>query len=119
MTAEIETFAEFIVANLRDPAIRNCSDTINRKGVQADRWREAFKDSSTGQLIDVIVPDVVDQVMFELLLLIDSQVIDLKWSLDDDKDPYRGTESEQEGTAAGSYLDEWRELYSNETVSPY
>lgn len=79
MTTLLEEFAGQLMRALRDRAIDAC-DALNRgavNGAQGDRWR--VLDTSTHEALDALIPDIVDQVLFELLAAVDNGSLPLAW----------------------------------------
>ena len=115
LSDQIKEFAELLVREVRDPAIRGCD--MNRSptamSVTAKRWRKAGIDVC-GRAADAIIPDCVDATLFFLLDAIDQGVIKLQFV----SESGCIVDLTQEGLSelAGWYIgiDGFRKMYSQE-----
>jgi hypothetical protein len=115
-SAEIEEFAKLLVQHVRDAAIRS-SDMRLRPDVQSmvsTRWREAARGGSWNAILTAAIPDIVDDVLFYLLIAIDQELLQLSFVASTGKttDLCSDGQSELAGWYMGS--DNWREMYSSE-----
>jgi hypothetical protein len=79
--AELERFAKELMRKVRDPAIE-AADRLAAggiKGPSGERWREVAKDESTRRALEELIPEIVDQTLFELLDAADNARLDLAW----------------------------------------
>lgn len=77
--SQLEEFAGQLMRIVRDRAIDAC-DALNRgaiAGPQGDRWRRLGE--PTHEALETLIPDIVDQVLFELLAAADSGELPLAW----------------------------------------
>lgn len=111
---EIEQFAKVLVREVRDTAIRS-SDVCLRPDVThaiAKRWRASARAGRLESIATVLIPDVVDQTIFQLLRAIDDGT--LKLSFTDSQGRTVDLSEEGLGELAGWYSGEWRETHSKE-----
>lgn len=111
---EIEEFARALVREVRDTAIRS-SDVCLRPDVThviAKRWRGSARASRLEPIATVLIPDVVDEAIFQLLRAIDDG--SLKLSFTDSHGRTVDLSEEGLGELGGWYSGEWRETYSQE-----
>ncbi len=104
---EIEEFAKVLIREVRDEAVSACDITLNpnAQSIIAKRWRE-FKDNPA-ILKDVIIPDVVDAVLFALVQALDDGALHMKFVSKKGKEV--DLSEEGEGELGGWYMGEWRE----------
>ena len=78
---EVEEFAKLLVQEVRDSAIRSCEVLLrpNAAGPTAKRWKEAAAGNSES-FAKTIIPDVVDDTIFELLRAIDEGHLKLSFT---------------------------------------
>lgn len=112
-TREIEEFAKLLVSQVRDAAVRNC-DLLLRPQVNspvAQRWRGLNASSSD---VGVVIPDVVDESVFNLLRAIDEGVLRLKFVCSSGREV--DLTEEGLGELAGWYMGSggWRAMFSGE-----
>jgi len=79
MNPEIEKFAEALVREVRDSAIRSCDMLLqpNVGAPVAKRWR------ASGVSVDavrIVIPDIVDEVVSNLLRAIDQGSLQVRFS---------------------------------------
>jgi hypothetical protein len=115
---EIEEFAKLLTQRVRDAAIQN-SDMNLRSNVQhiiAKRWRSAADSSSPENFAKTIIPDVVDEAIFQLLRSIDEGVLKLQFRSSNGRTV--DLTSEGTGELAGWYSGHgWKERYAKERFS--
>jgi hypothetical protein len=83
--AELQRFAELLMTKVRDQAIAEC-DRLARgeiRGPSGERWRAAKAGSDTEVALLRLIPDIVDQTLFELLDAIDNDVFPILWRGED------------------------------------
>lgn len=116
---EIDEFARQLMQVVRDRAVVACDALIAGAiaGPQGDNWRQP---RSASEALQALVPDVVDQVLFEFLAAVDSGELPVSW-----RDPSGVAEdledlgsSEMAGwlmMGAGG----WRDRYSAQRFNDY
>jgi len=115
LSREIEEFARALVRNVRDASIRNC-DALS-KGSDgspiAKRWKDA-NPSLGSELPSVMIPDSIDEAVFQLLHAIDEGLLRLKYVSDSGREV--DLRIEGGGELAGWYMMSggWRAMFSNE-----
>lgn len=79
---ELEEFARLIVRHVRDSAIRENDFRLSAhaKEPKAKRWREAASKITPEEFARMLIPDVVDTVIFELLRAMDEGVLPLSFT---------------------------------------
>ena len=82
----------------------------------AKRWKEAITNKSPEQVVSIVIPDVVDEAVFHLLLAIDQGLLKLSFTASNGQKVELPTDGlgELSGWYAGS--GGWRALYSKERV---
>jgi hypothetical protein len=112
--AELRRFAELLVRLVRDESIATCDALAARRmgGPDGRRWRDLLDTDAAQQAVQELIPDVVDQVLFQLLNAIDQGDLPLAWRLPDGAcaDLYDLGRSEMAGWFLGS--DGWRAQHS-------
>ena len=111
---EIEEFAKFLVKYVRDRAIQNCDMALHpdAKGLSAVRRKETIKSGDIESILEMIIPDVVDETIFFLLNSIDQNLLRLSFTASNGKTVDLDDGS---GELAGWYTgDGWRAAYSAE-----
>ncbi len=78
MKSEIHEFAELLIVEVRDKAIRECDSLLlpQAKSPIAEEWRKAKVAPDAAR---VLIPDIVDTVLFALLHAIDNERVRLKF----------------------------------------
>lgn len=111
---EIEEFAKVLIENVRDAAIQSNDRTFGEQHVVAKRWNEAAANGSPEAFAKVLIPDIVDSVMFCLLRAIDDGVLRLSFTAANGKTLDLSTEGLSE--LAGWYMGSgaWRAQYAKE-----
>lgn len=110
----ITAFAEDLVKNVRDRAIKNCDVQLHTENLNspiAARWEAIKRNGSFNQFAEMLISDVVDSVLFSLLNAIDdgSLPVFIKG-----KDALIDLADEGYGELGGSYMAEWRSKFSKE-----
>jgi hypothetical protein len=79
---EIEEFAKLLVQNIRDKAIEACDENLQpaARHAIAQRWREAAPNETPDSVAKVIIPDIVDNTLFQLLSAIDNGQLKLSFT---------------------------------------
>lgn len=109
---EIEEFARLLVKHVRDESIRSCDDVRDAQHVIAKRWRNAIRHGDIKSIAKIIIPDIVDETVFQLLNAIDQGLLNLTYKASDGKVVNLAKEGLSE--LAGWYSGSWREMYSTE-----
>jgi hypothetical protein len=113
---EIEEFAKILIEHVRDNTISN-SDRNLRPGARypvALRWKEEISKGTPDSIVNVIIPDIVDETIFQLLAAIDQELLRLSFTASNAKTVDLSTDGQ--GELGGWYMgtDGWREKYSQE-----
>ena len=115
LNPEIEEFAKMLVQEVRDSAISSCDVLLrpNAAGPTAKRWKEAAA-GDPESFAKVIIPDVVDDTVFQLLQAIDGELVKLSFTASNGKTVDLTAEGLSE--LAGWYvgIPGWRSMYSQE-----
>jgi len=129
---DIERFAQILMSRVRDEAIRACdADLAPGRSLRAMRWRGGREDGEVS--LEVAIPDIVDEVLFRLLLAIERGELRLAYKapLDDegeepaDAEPWADlaelgrTELNGELAAQVRCAGGWRERFSKERFHHY
>ncbi len=82
---ELERFAERLMQRVRDDAIAAVDRLAAGEvvGPHGERWRMTAADESARRLVHDVIPEIVDQVLFELLTAIDNDELQLAWRQQD------------------------------------
>lgn len=82
---ELRRFAEALIRLVRDSAIEVCDDLLagHERGPRGERWRALAADPAIRDALASVIPDVVDQVLFEFLDAVDNQKLPLAWQRED------------------------------------
>jgi hypothetical protein len=111
---EIEGFAELVVRHVRDAAIRSCDRNLRPSvtHVVANRWKAVGKDLDS--IAKVLIPDIVDETIFQLLHAIDQGLLPL--AVTDTTGKVSNLAKEGFGELAGWYMGSkgWRAQYSEQ-----
>src|SRR5262249_11892159 len=101
MAQEIEEFAKVLVQEVRDSAIESSDRALNEDHAIGRRWRTAANGSPEA-FARVLVPDVVDGVIFYLLHAIDNGILNISFTASNGRtSPLSGPGTEE---LAGSYM---------------
>jgi hypothetical protein len=115
---EITEFAQLVVRNIRDNAIRSSDNQLHAQNMNAPiakRWREARESGDIDKFGESIIADCVDDTIFYLLLAIDEGLINLSFKSSSGKNV--ALSDEIMGELGGWYMGEWRSEYSSERYS--
>ena len=109
---EIEEFAKMLVQEVRDSAIRGCEVSLRPNAADpiAKRWKEAAA-GDPESFAKVIIPDVVDNTVFELLRAIDEGLFKISFTASNGKQVDLWKDGELAGMYAGG---DWPMKYSKE-----
>lgn len=112
----IEQFAQLLVRQVRDEAIRACDRYLStdNKSPVGERWASMGIVQAHREEVKTIVSDCVDEVVFTLLQAIDQEMMSLKFMTDDGDEVDLPTEGL--GELGGWYMCSggWRAMYSTE-----
>lgn len=112
-TPEIEEFANTLVRQVRDAAIRNCDALLQPQAGSpvALRWKRLAAKSSD---LQTVVPDAVDETVFGILQAIDQGLLRLKFVSSSGREVDLAEEGQ--GELSGWYMGSggWRAMYSAE-----
>lgn len=111
--SKIQEFGRLLVQLVRDAAVRSCDQSIGGNGLSpvARRWRTAMGDPR------IVVPDCIDETLFQLLHAIDEGSIQL--SFRDVNGEMVDLTTEGLGELAGMYMASggWRTEFAQERFS--
>jgi hypothetical protein len=81
----LDRFAERLIRLVRDRAIIACDQLISGEasGPLADRWREIASTDDARESIEALIPDIVEQTLFQLCDALDNGQLPLGWRRDD------------------------------------
>jgi len=82
--AVVSQFADTLMRLVRDDSISDCDRLARVRGPRGDRWRQALSDSRAADAVNLLIPDIVDQVLFHLMDAIDNERLPLAWQRKDD-----------------------------------
>lgn len=115
-----ERFGRLFVEQVRDPAIVAVDDLVRREGERPDSapWRDLLSTPGARAALAHLLPDVVDEVLFLILDLIDNDAIDVRILGED------GSVSGAEvgsGELGGWFMGSpgWRNEYSRKRFNDY
>ena len=77
---------------------------------KAERWRKVLKSGKPEEIIDSLVPDIVDTTLFHLLMAIDEG--QLKLTYKDSKG--KAVDLYKDGELGGWYAGEWRQTLTGQ-----
>ena len=83
--SELEQFAEQLMRYVRDRAIVALDHQAagEMQGRSRASWVDLIKDDDARKLVDELIPDAVDQALFELLNALDNEELRLAWYTSD------------------------------------
>lgn len=117
-TAMRDRFAELLVQQVRDAAIEACDSMLqpHADSFRARRWRKACQ---SPECIREVIPDIVDDAIFALLLAIDNEVLSLRYVSPDGSSVDLAELGN--GEMAGAYLgdDGWRKRFARQRFHDY
>ncbi len=116
LNKEIQEFAENLVKQVRDTAIRSCDGQMkpNINTPIAKRWRGIIENGTVQELQKAMITDCIDEALFFLLQSIDQGVLNLSYNSSDGKSV--NLTEEGLGELSGWYMgsEGWRSEYSGE-----
>jgi len=82
---EMDRFADALMRRVRDRAIAECDRLAagGGAGPSGQRWAALVEDDGARRALKELIPDIVDQTLFELLSAGDHDEIDLGWRRSD------------------------------------
>jgi hypothetical protein len=118
--SELDEFARRLMQLVRDRAVVACDALIagGIAGPQGDNWRELGR--PVGEALQALVPDVVDQVLFEFLAAIDGGELPMSWR--DSSGAQQDMEDLGSSEMAGWLMmgaGGWRDRYSMQRFNDY
>jgi len=115
---EIEEFAKMLVQQVRDAAIQDCDRKLrtDAKGSIAQRWRGIGHEADLQSVATAIIPDIVDNTVFQLLRAIDQGQLRLSFTASNGK--MVDLPSDGLSELAGWYMGVpgWRSKHSHERL---
>ena len=83
---ELDQFAKELVTRVRDPAIKQCDRLANgnQRSARGQFWRMFTENDSVRQGVLELIPDIVDEALFQLLNAIDNGQLPLALRRSDD-----------------------------------
>jgi hypothetical protein len=81
----IRQFAETLMQLVRDQSISDRDRLADGRirGPLGDRWRQALGELTAHDAVKLLIPDLVDQVLFHLMDAIDNEHLPLVWQRQD------------------------------------
>ena len=78
---EVQRFAEALMTLVRDRAIEACDRLASGRmvGPDGERWSSLLAAAEAREAVVTLIPDVVDQTLFNLLNAIDNDELALSW----------------------------------------
>jgi hypothetical protein len=112
---ELERFARLLVTLVRDRAIHE-ADRLARGGVvgpSGRHWQTVLAESPSSDALRELIPEIVDQTLFQLLDAIDNGALPLGWRAQDGSQTTLQDlgSSEMAGSLVGG---DWPRLYSTQ-----
>ncbi len=82
--SELDRFATVLMRRVRDRAIHECDRLASGTlvGPSAEYWRRLLQ-SDAHRAVEELIPNIVDQVLFELLSAVDNDELVLAWRRED------------------------------------
>ena len=113
-TPEIEEFAKLLVHQVRDSAIQSSDRRLHAQHCIAERWRNAGRDGDVEKIAAVLIPDIVDDVIFHLLRSVDQDALKISFTTPSGRtvDLAKDGLGELGGWYMGS--NGWRAMFSHE-----
>jgi hypothetical protein len=117
---ELQRFAELLMSQVRDQAISNGDVYAAGRigGTVGEHWKRVLADPACRDAMLELLPEVVDEVLFQFLNALDSGDLNLGWRREDGSwaDLYDLGDS----NLAGDFVrpgDGWRARYSQQRVT--
>ena len=84
-TRELQRFGKLLMRLVRDRAIAACDRLASGEmvGPDGERWRTVLSTTDAREAVMNLIPDVVDQTLFELLNAVDNGEFPLAWRQSD------------------------------------
>jgi hypothetical protein len=118
---ELQRFAQLLMLLVRDQSIKSCDALAAGRmgGEHGKRWRDLLADSRTRAAVQELIPDIVDQVLFQLLHALDQGDTPLAWQRPDGSyvDLYDLGRSEMAGWLVARDAEGWRARHSSQRWS--
>ena len=116
LNPKIEEFAKLLIEQVRDAAIQECDRKLrsDARGPIAQRWKKTALETNFESIASAIIPDIVDNVIFQLCRAIDQEELTISFSASDGEKV--DLSSDGLGELAGWYMGVpgWRTEYSKE-----
>ena len=82
---QLHDFGELLMRSVRDPAIEACDKLAvgHMLGPDGERWRQLLSDPEVRHALAELIPDIVDQTLFQLLLACDNSLVPLAFRAED------------------------------------
>jgi hypothetical protein len=82
---ELERFARLLMGLVRDRAIGECDRLAQGsvRGPSGKRWQDVISQKSPQDALAELIPEIVDQTLFQLLDAIDNGALPLHWQGED------------------------------------
>jgi hypothetical protein len=115
-TEKIQEFARILIEHVRDASIQSSDHLLSAQtnNVVSKRWKAAVQSGDPHSLLNVVIPDVVDDTLFYLLQAIDTGLLKLSFTASNGKVVDLPTDGL--GELAGWYMGSggWRRMFSKE-----
>ena len=110
---EIEEIGRLLVQLVRDEAIQSCDRNLRpaAKGFVADRWRSLGPENSVDTVARTLIPDIVDDTLWQLMRALDEGTFPLSFTASNGKTVDLTKNGELMGWYAGQ---DWLAEYSRE-----
>lgn len=118
----VRQFADTLMRLVRDDSISDCDRLTEgrTKGPRGKRWGQALSDLTAKDAVSLLIPDIVDQVLFHLMDAIDNDRLPLFWENQDHS--YVSLPLAGHGEMAGWVAmgkGGWIERFSNQRFNDY
>ncbi|GIH10186.1 hypothetical protein Rhe02_82530 [Rhizocola hellebori] len=115
---ELQRFAELLMRLVRDQAISNLDVYAAGRigGAIGEHWKMVLADPACRDAMLELLPEVVDEVLFQLLNALDNGDLPMAWRCEDASyaDLYDMGRSEMAGEFLGTDPDGWRVKHSQQ-----
>lgn len=120
MTDELDRFGQQLMTLVRDEAVADLDALAARRmgGPEGTRWRELLADARTQQVVQELLPDIVDLVLARFLHTLDTGSLPLAVRRPDGS--YADLADLGRGELAGGLYDDegWRVRFSRTRYNP-
>lgn len=119
MYNNIKSLLKFFVEEIRDESIEQADRKlkfINLNSPTTKRWYEAYQTGDISKLTDVMIPDIVDSVIFKLMSSLDNEDIELYMKNKEGK--FVSLSEIGESELAGFYIVDAIEEFSKQRKNP-